>query len=250
MPKDATLAKTATLYRMDMGSHVCPHGLKARALLREQGYVVDEHLLETREAIDAFKAQHDVKTTPQIWIDGAHIGGSSDLATHLGHTEAEGDSYRPVIAIFATGGALAMTVSWLVYQNPLTWMTLSWFISINMVLLGLQKLKDLDGFATMFLSYDLLAKRWRRYGYVYPFIETGAGLLMTAMVLPWLSVPLALFAAGIGAVSVFQAVYVEKRDLKCACVGGGSNVPLGFVSLTENLAMLGMALWMGWAALV
>jgi hypothetical protein len=29
-----------------------------------------------------------------------------------------------------------------------------------------------------------------------------------------------------------------------ACVGGGSKVPLGFVSLTENLMMVAMALWM------
>lgn len=44
--------------------------------------------------------------------------------------------------------------------------------------------------------------------------------------------------------SVFKAVYIDKRELKCACVGGSSRVPLGFVSLTENLAMVGMALWM------
>ncbi|MBL0916320.1 MAG: glutaredoxin, partial [Sphingopyxis sp.] len=55
-----------------------------------------------------------------------------------------------------------------------------------------------------------------------------------------------LFIATIGAVSVFKAVYIDKRDIKCACVGGGSKVPLGFVSLTENLMMIGMALWMLW----
>jgi hypothetical protein len=43
---------------------------------------------------------------------------------------------------------------------------------------------------------------------------------------------------------VYYAVYVQKRSIKCACVGGSSNVPLGFVSLTENLFMIGMALWM------
>ena len=46
------------------------------------------------------------------------------------------------------------------------------------------------------------------------------------------------------AISVFKAVYIDKRELKCACVGGDSNVPLGFVSLTENLMMIGMATWM------
>jgi hypothetical protein len=43
-------------------------------------------------------------------------------------------------------------------------------------------------------------------------------------------------------------VYVDRRELKCACVGGASNVPLGFVSLTENVMMVAMALWMALAA--
>lgn len=72
---------------------------------------------------------------------------------------------------------------------------------------------------------------------------------MTAHALPIISVPVSLFIGTIGAVSVFYAVYIQKRELKCACVGGSSNVPLGFVSLTENLFMIGMGLWMGAKAL-
>jgi hypothetical protein len=67
---------------------------------------------------------------------------------------------------------------------------------------------------------------------------------MTAGALTWLSVPVAFFIGAVGAVSVVKAVYIDKRELRCACVGGSSNVPLGFVSLTENLMMVGMALWM------
>jgi hypothetical protein len=48
----------------------------------------------------------------------------------------------------------------------------------------------------------------------------------------------------VGAVSVFKAVYIDRREIKCACVGGNSNVPLGFVSLTENLFMVAMGIWM------
>ena len=71
---------------------------------------------------------------------------------------------------------------------------------------------------------------------------------MAAGALTWLSVPVALVIGTIGAVSVFNAVYVDKRELKCACVGGDSNVPLGFISLTENVMMVVMAAWMGWMA--
>ena len=82
------------------------------------------------------------------------------------------------------------------------------------------------------------------YSYIYPYAEGAAGVLMAAGVLTWLSVPIALVIGTIGAVSVVKAVYVDKRELKCACVGGDSNVPLGFISLTENLMMVAMALWM------
>jgi hypothetical protein len=67
---------------------------------------------------------------------------------------------------------------------------------------------------------------------------------MVAGALHWLSIPVALFIGTIGAVSVFKAVYIDRRELKCACVGGDSNVPLGFISLTENMMMVAMALWM------
>lgn len=113
-----------------------------------------------------------------------------------------------------------------------------------MCVLAILKLQDVQRFSTMFLSYDLLARRWVPYAYLYPFGEALAGVLMTADALPWLSIPVALVIGGIGAVSVFKAVYLDKRELKCACVGGSSNVPLGFVSLIENLFMGGMALWM------
>ena len=153
-------------------------------------------------------------------------------------------SYQPVIAIFAVAFLIAVAFSWVATGSILNLRIIEWFIAISMCLLGMQKLQDIESFSTMFLNYDLLARRQVRYGYVYPFAETGAGVLMVAGALNWLSIPVALFIGTIGAVSVFKAVYIDKRELKCACVGGSSNVPLGFVSLTENLMMIGMALWM------
>ena len=115
-------------------------------------------------------------------------------------------------------------------------------------MLALLKLKKVERFATMFLNYDLLGKRWVPYSYIYPFAEALAGVLMIAGALNWISIPVALFIGTVGAGSVFKAVYIDRRELKCACVGGSSNVPLGFVSLTENLMMIAMAVWMADAA--
>src|SRR5690606_11014077 len=135
------------------------------------------------------------------------------------------------------------------YGQPLTLQPIKWFIAFSMTILALLKLQDVESFSTMFLNYDLLARRWVPYAYIYPFAEALAGILMIGNTLTWLSVPVALFIGTIGAASVIKAVYIDKRQLKCACVGGSSNVPLGFISLTENLMMIAMAIWMGFAAL-
>ena len=248
--KDAVMTdptrKSAAIYRMVMPGHICPYGVKARWLLRRHGYQVDDHWLKTRAETDAFKAEYDVKTTPQIFVDGQRIGGHDDLRRFLGLKvrDPKATSYVPVLAVFAVAALLALTIDWLTAMPLLSMMTLERFVAIAMVLLAMLKLQDVDRFATMFLNYDLLARRLPPYGLAYPFLELGAGLLMLARTLDWLSIPVALFIGGIGAVSVFKAVYIEKRELKCACVGGGSNVPLGFVSLTENVMMVAMALWM------
>lgn len=240
-------AKSAELYRMVMSGHTCPYGLKARDLLRRAGYAVEDHWLTSREETDAFKADQGVATTPQVFIGGQRVGGYDDLRRFLGKTVADpkATSYRPVIALFAMTALLALAASYAATGQALTVRAGEWFISLSMAVLALLKLQNVETFSTMFLNYDLLAKRCVPYGYVYPFAEGLAGVLMTAGVLTWLSVPIALFIGTVGAVSVVKAVYIEKRELKCACVGGSSNVPLGFVSLTENVMMVAMAVWMG-----
>ena len=243
-------AKKAVIYRMVMPSHTCPYGLKAVHLLKRSGYEVEDHHLETREQTDAFKAQHGVETTPQVFIGGKRVGGYDDLRRFLGKKVADpkATSYRPVIALFAMTALMAMAASFAVTGSPFTVRAAEWFIAFSMVVLALLKLQNVETFSSMFLNYDLLARKWVPYSYVYPFAEGLAGVLMIAGALTWLSVSVALFIGTIGAVSVFKAVYIDRRELKCACVGGSSNVPLGFVSLTENLMMVAMALWMALGA--
>ncbi len=238
--------KTAALYRMVMPKHQCPHGVKTKDLLQRRGFTVVDNKLTDRESIDAFKAKHGVASTPQVFIDQQRIGGYEDTRRHFG-LKVQSDNkttYRPVIAIFATAALIAMAISWVVFQSVFTLRAIEWFIAVSMCLLGVQKLQDIESFSTMFINYDLLAARFVRYGYFYPFAETLAGVLMIAGALTWLSAPVALIIGTIGAVSVFKAVYIDRRDIKCACVGGNSRVPLGFVSLLENVMMVAMAVWM------
>ena len=238
--------KQATIYRMVMPAHTCPYGLKAKDLLRREGYEVEDHWLRTREETDAFKAKHGVKTTPQTFIGGERVGGYDDLRRFFGKAvrDPHARTNRPGGEVFCKTALLALAASFAAYGTPFTIRAGEWFIAFSMCMLAMLKLQNVESFSSMFLNYDLLAKRWVPFSYIYPYAEGAAGVLMAAGALTWLAVPVALFIGTIGAMSVIKAVYVDKRELKCACVGGDSNVPLGFLSLTENVMMVAMALWM------
>ena len=76
--------KSATLYRMVLPDHTCPFGVRAKQMLEDNGFEVDDHVLRSREEVDAFEDEQGVDTTPQAFIDGERIGGSDDLERYLG----------------------------------------------------------------------------------------------------------------------------------------------------------------------
>ncbi len=240
------MKKQAMLFRMVTPKHLCPWGVKALDLLKRHGFEVDDRHLKTQAENEAYKRENGFDETPQIFIAGKHLGGYDQLREHLGlgPDPKEGDTYQPVLAVFAVALVMALAATWSELGTLAGLRVAELFVAFSMVVLGILKLQDLLSFATGFVQYDLVARRYVPYAYVYPFVETGAGVAMIAGVATWIAAPAALIASTIGAVSVFKAVYVEKRDLNCACVGGGSNVPLGFVSLTENLMMIAAAIWM------
>ncbi len=241
------MSKNAQLYRMVTDEHICPYGLKSLDLLKRQGYSVEDHKLKSREETDQFKAKHNVKTTPQTFIDGKRVGGYDDLLEYFGKENPQGSnekSYAPIIAIFSVTFGLAVAFSWLIFSEIQPWETLRYFVAISMSVLAIQKLRDLESFSNQFITYDLLGMRVVRYSYIYPFVEAIAGVGMIAKVGLLIVCPAAIFIGTVGAISVIKAVYIDKRELKCACVGGDSNVPLGFISLTENLMMMFMGIWM------
>ncbi|MCU7554748.1 glutaredoxin [Alteromonas sp. ASW11-19] len=246
------MSKKAVLYRMMMENHVCPFGIKSKELLEREGYTVDDRHLTTREETDAFKAKHQVDTTPQTFIDEKRVGGYDDLRDYFGK-EQEGErssSYTPVLMIFALAALMVVALLSSGRLNAAPAPVIMHFVAFTMVMLALQKLQDLTSFSNMFITYDLLARKQVRYSYVYPFAEAYAGIGMLALLPALWVAPVSLFIGTIGAVSVIKAVYIDKRDLKCACVGGDSDVPLGFISLSENLFMVGAGLWMLYRDLV
>ncbi|MBN8560131.1 MAG: glutaredoxin [Leptolyngbya sp. UWPOB_LEPTO1] len=223
-----TNTKKVTVYRMSMPEHECPWGLRAIKLLQEQGIEFEDVKLRSREEVDQFKAKHGVATTPQIFFGSDRIGGYTDLAERL-KVEAEKAeySYTPVAAVFSTAGLMALATS----------LGIPGFMGFSLSLLASLKLMDLNSFAESFEKYDLVTKRFKPYGKIYPFAELLIGLGFLSGIAP-LATGISSLVVGVsGAVSVFKAVYIDKLALNCACVGGNSKAPLGVVSFAENTIM-------------
>tara|TARA_R110002124_G_C8754295_1_gene498542 strand:+ start:330 stop:746 length:417 start_codon:yes stop_codon:yes gene_type:complete len=126
---------------MVVPDHLCLYGLKSKDLLEREGHEVDDHHLTTREETDTFKAKYDVKTTPQTFIGNERIGGYDDLSAHFGNGPKKQDAttYQLVITLFSVVALMAIAVTYLTSETVLFGRTIECFISIAMILLGLQK---------------------------------------------------------------------------------------------------------------
>jgi len=216
------------VYRMSTPEHECPWGLKAVNLLEEKGIEFEDHKLKSKEETEAFKAKHNVQTTPQIFFGEERIGGYTDLAEKL-DVEAEGAeySYTPVIAVFSSAGLMALATA----------MGLTGFMGFSLSLLATLKLMDIESFAESFEKYDLITKKIKPYAKIYPFAELAIALGFLSGFAPLATGITSLFVGVSGGISVIKAVYIDKLALNCACVGGNSKAPLGVVSFTENAIM-------------
>jgi glutaredoxin len=240
------LPQPVHLYRLDAPDHHCPYGERARQLLKERGIPFQDHRLTSQEEAEQFQATQGVTTTPQVFAGNERIGGYSDLAVRLGVAAADQDpatgtgrSYRPVLAVFG----VAAVAAWALAIGAVG------FMGLAVTLLATLKLMDPQAFRRGFRLYDLLMGRWKGYGVLYPWLELLVGLaILGRWPLPALGV-LAIAIGLEGALSVVRAVWIEKRDLDCACIGGNNRTPLGVLSLLESGAMAAMGVAMmlpGW----
>lgn len=156
------------LYRMSTPEHECPWGLKAIALLTRRGIPFHDHKLTNPEQVAAFKQQHGVATTPQLFAGGQRIGGYTDLAALLGERAGKAEySYTPVVAVFGTTLLMALVLRSEVVQH---------FMGFSVCALAMLKLMDVQAFAVSFAKYDLITQRFAVWGRIYPGVELLIGL--------------------------------------------------------------------------
>jgi hypothetical protein len=105
------------------------------------------------------------------------------------------------------------------------------------------KLLDLKGFADSYASYDIVAKKWRGWGYLYPFIELALGLaFLVKLDLP-ITNGVTFVVMGISIIGVLQSL-LQKRRIQCACLGAVFNLPMSTITVIEDGLMIAMSGWM------
>jgi len=148
--------------------------------------------------------------------------------------------YIPLLALLGVSVLVACAL-WRSYgpdANPAHWM--HDFMGFFLVVFALLKLFDLTAFADGFQKYDLLAKNFRPYAFIYPFIELALGLAYLSFWSPVTVYIATIVVLGFGALGVINALR-KGLDLECACMGSVLKVPLSTVALVEDLGMVLMA---------
>lgn len=169
---------------------------------------------------------------------------SMNMEQHHGHSESKPglSAYYPIFLITAyIVGVVTLNNYSLEGMNWHRWM--SQFMAGFFLVFSAFKLLDIRGFADGYAMYDLLARRWHGYGYIYPFIELILGILFLTEWFPIVTEVATIIIMGFSSIGVINSLF-RKQQFHCACLGTIIKVPLSSISLVEDLLMVAMALLM------
>jgi copper chaperone CopZ len=150
------------------------------------------------------------------------------------------ETYKPVVLIFAyiTGITLLIQAA----SEEFNWMQwMNHFMAGFFLTFSFFKLLNLSGFADSYSTYDVIAKRWRGWGYVYGFVELGLGLAyLVGFINPLIVNVVTFVVMSLSLIGVLQSV-LNKRKIKCACLGDVFNLPMSTITILEDALMIGMS---------
>jgi cation transport ATPase len=151
-------------------------------------------------------------------------------------------TYKPILLIFAYIIAVSIIVASAGTGFNL-WKGLRVFMSGFFLVFSFFKMLDLNGFADSYAMYDIVAKRFRHWGYVYAFIELFLGLVFAINFQPVVMNYITLIVMSVSIIGVLQSVF-NKRKIKCACLGAVFNLPMSTVTIIEDALMIAMSIAM------
>lgn len=150
--------------------------------------------------------------------------------------------YKPVLLIFAYITGITLGIEYLEGELDLMrWM--NHFMAGFFLIFSFFKLLNLQGFADSYATYDIIAKKWRGYGFLYAFIELFLGLAYLTNFEPRATNAITFVVMSVSLVGVLQSV-LNKRKIKCACLGDVFNLPMSTITIIEDALMILMSLSM------
>ena len=154
-------------------------------------------------------------------------------------------TYSPLLLIIAyiLGGSVLVQIGMDGAGSVTTQETMRYFMAGFFLVFSFFKLLDVRAFADAYTGYDLLAKRWRGWALLYPFVELALGVAYFANFKPVATYWVTVGVMGFSAIGVVQAV-LAKRTIQCACLGTVFKLPMTTVTIVEDLGMVAMATWM------
>ena len=148
-------------------------------------------------------------------------------------------TYKPVLLVFAfiTGLTLLNEAA----SGGFHWMRwMSMFMAGFFLVFSFFKLLDLTSFASSYASYDVIARKWFAWGYIYPFVELALGVMFFLNADMLLTNSLTFVVMSISSIGVVQSL-IKKRRIRCACLGAVFNLPMSTITLIEDLLMVAMS---------
>lgn len=203
----------------------------------EQG----EASIDMTRHIPTGELQSALKEYPKYGLtEGRHVmPGIQDGSGKQASTEPWFRTYKPILLVFAfiTGGTLfveAADGSFLFAR----WM--DHFMAAFFLVFSFFKLLDISGFADSYSTYDVIARNWHDWGFLYPFAELTLGILYLTGFNPFFTNIATLTIMGISIIGVIQSL-LQKRKIRCACLGAVFNLPMSTVTVIEDGLMILMS---------
>lgn len=148
-------------------------------------------------------------------------------------------TYKPILLIFGYIVAITLLTEWM--QGGFLWMRwMNHFMAGFFLVFSFFKLLNLKGFAESYSMYDIVAKQWSGWGYVYAFLELALGIAFLTGYNPILTNSVTFVVMTVSIIGVLQSVF-NKRKIKCACLGDVFNLPMSTITIIEDALMIGMS---------
>lgn len=196
--------------------------------------------IDSVEPVSLLQLRMALEDLPKYSADYDDDHSGADVSAINGK-ESAFKTYKPLIVLFSF--IVAVSLAWQYSQGHFSAMVFMRQLMAGFFIgLSFFKFLDLQAFSTAFAKYDPLAKTIRGYGRLYPFIELALGLLFVAGVGLKAANILTVLVLSVTTVGVVQKI-TSKNQIQCACLGAGFNLPLSWVTVAENLAMVLMALY-------